>query len=68
VRLKYNFSTPYLDQPQPYWPAACVITQQCSSTTYVSLCLHSRKDNIEEHFKNITIIFERCAQGFGGEA
>jgi hypothetical protein len=39
--------------PQRDRPAAFVIAQQYSSTTCVSLCFHSRKENFCAQFKNV---------------
>jgi hypothetical protein len=41
------------DRPTP----ACVITQQYSPTTYVSLHLHNRKEDFGARFKNVIIHF-----------
>jgi hypothetical protein len=40
------------DRPQHDRPAACVIAQQYSSTTCVSLCFHSRKEKFCAYFEN----------------
>jgi len=37
--------------------AACVVTQQYSSATFVSLHFHSHKEKSGAHFKNIFFIF-----------
>jgi len=31
------------------------IAQQCSSTTFVSICFHSRKERLSAHFKNVIL-------------
>jgi len=42
-----------LDRPQHYCFAACVVAQQYSSTTFVSLCFHYWKEKFGAHFKNV---------------
>jgi hypothetical protein len=44
-----------LDRPQYDCFAACVVAQQYSSTTFVSLCLHYRKEKFGPHFKNVIV-------------
>jgi len=43
------------DRPQHYHPAACVIAQQYSSATFVSLHFHSSKEKFGRLLKNVTI-------------
>jgi hypothetical protein len=42
---------------QYYRPSACVIAQQYSSATFVSLPFHYRKENFSARFKKICIFF-----------
>jgi len=42
-----------LDRPQYDRSAACVIAQQYSSTTFVSLCFRSRREKFGTCLKNI---------------
>jgi hypothetical protein len=56
VQLNPNSNVLELDRPQNDNPAACVIAQQYSSTTIVSLSFHCRKEKFEKNLKtNITI-------------
>jgi hypothetical protein len=41
------------DRPQHDRPTACVIAQQYFSSTFVSLCFHSRKEKQDELFRNL---------------
>jgi hypothetical protein len=50
-----NCSTPELDQPQHDRNTACVIVQQYSSVTLVSLRLHCRKGKRDAHPENAAI-------------
>ena len=52
-----NTSTLEPDRPQHDRFAACVIAQQYSSATLVSLRFHSRKEQVDARFKNIVILF-----------
>jgi hypothetical protein len=42
-----------LDRPQHDCFAACVVAQQYSSTTFVSLCFHYWKEKFGAHYKNV---------------
>jgi hypothetical protein len=44
--LNSNSKTLEPDQPQHDRPITCVVTQQYSSLTYVSLTFHSRKEKL----------------------
>jgi hypothetical protein len=46
-RLQHTAS----DRPQHDRPAACVIAQQYSFATFVSMCFHSRKEKFGARFK-----------------
>jgi hypothetical protein len=50
--LNSNFNTLEPDRPQHDRSAACVIIQQYSSATFVSLGFHSRKGKFGAHLKN----------------
>ena len=45
------------DRPQRDHLAACVIAQQYSPATFVSLCFHFRKGKFGARFKCVTVIF-----------
>ena len=51
--LNPNFNTPESKWPPHDRPAACVITQQYSSTTYISLCLLHHTEKFSRHFKKL---------------
>jgi len=55
IQFKCNSLDP--DLPQYEHPAACVIVQQYSSATIVSLHCHSRKEKLGVHFQIVTIPF-----------
>jgi len=42
---------------QQDYPTACIISQQCSSTTFVSLHFHTHKAKTSMHFKNVLYIY-----------
>jgi len=48
-------------------PAACVIAQQCSSATFVSLRFHSSKEKFGARYKNFALLF-LCVQLFKSES
>jgi hypothetical protein len=50
-----NSNTPEPDRPQHDRPATCVIAQQYSSTTFVSLRFYSRKKKIRPRFQKCFI-------------
>jgi hypothetical protein len=45
------------DRPHHYHPATCVIAQQYSSPTFISLRLYLRKENFGARFKSVIISF-----------
>jgi hypothetical protein len=47
-------NTPEPDRVQHDRTASCVIAQQYSSATFVSLCFHYRKENFNSYFNNVT--------------
>jgi len=49
VQLKSKFNTQEPDRPHHDLAAACVIAQQYSSVTLVSLRCHSRKEQLDSH-------------------
>jgi hypothetical protein len=53
VQLKPNSTTPEADRLQHDHPAACVITQQYSSTTFISFCNYFLLGKFNMHFKNV---------------
>jgi hypothetical protein len=55
VSLNPNSSTLEPDLLQLDRPAACVIAQQYSSATFVSLCAHYRKGQFGARLKNFII-------------
>jgi hypothetical protein len=46
-----NYSTPETDRPQYNRPATCVIAQQYSCATFISLHFHYRKEKFVRRFK-----------------
>jgi hypothetical protein len=54
--LNPNSSTLEPDEPQHDRPVACVIAQQYSFATFVSLRFHSRTVEFGAHFKNVVSI------------
>jgi len=57
---KQNCNTLELNRPQRDRPTTCVIAQQYSSATFVSLRFHSCKDKFDTRFKNVIIFFMFC--------
>jgi hypothetical protein len=47
----------YSNRLQHDYPAACVIAQQYSSTTFISSHVHFHKGTFGMHFKNLIISF-----------
>jgi hypothetical protein len=55
--LNANSNTLESDRSRHDCPIACVIAQQYSSATFVSLRIHSRKEKFGARFKIVTILF-----------
>ena len=64
---------PVENQTPTYWnpfdysttvPATCVIAQQCSSATFVSLCFHFRKEKchfaFQKYYFNFLLVLKKC--------
>ena len=55
--VQFNFNALELHTPQHDSPAACIIVQQYSSATFVSLRSHYLKEKVGALFKNVNFFF-----------
>jgi hypothetical protein len=61
-------NTLYRDRPQHDYPAACVIAQQYSPATFLSLRFHFRNKKFGERLKNVISLFSLFQKsGYVGE-